>query len=304
MPHPVRAIGLMGRTAERFWRKTRLPYARGGRNVLDHGRRCNRIDRQNRAAFSSNIYWIYAFLACRDLDIHAGRVISALEGGDLAQARRKLSLIVGRDTADLERKRDSASSDRDGRRKPERRCYRAALLPGNRRTRRQWPLTRQSIRWTAWSDTATKRYREFGFVSAKMDDLANFVPARLSAVLVWCAAAFVPGLSAIRAFRTTLRDARNQPSPNAGFPEAAVAGALGVQLGGLNSYGGVPSRKATLGDPIVELDRRAYKKVRVLLYAVEAMFVGLVSTGADADDSWRRYLRDCGRSRLGLARHC
>jgi adenosylcobinamide-phosphate synthase len=117
------------------------------------------------------------------------------------------------------------------------------------------------------------RYREFGFVSAKMDDLANFLPARLSAVLIWCAAAILPGYSAVRAFKTTIRDARKQPSPNAGFPEAAVAGALGVQLGGLNFYCGTPSRKATLGDSIVDLDGRVYKKLRVLLYAVEAIFV-------------------------------
>ena len=116
-------------------------------------------------------------------------------------------------------------------------------------------------------------YGEFGLVSAKIDDLANFVPARLSAFLVCCAAAFIPGLSAIRAFRTTLRDARSQPSPNAGYPEAAVAGALAVQLGGLNYYSGIPSRKATLGQSIAELDRRAYKRVRTVLYAVEAMFV-------------------------------
>ncbi len=112
-----------------------------------------------------------------------------------------------------------------------------------------------------------------GSCRRKMDDLANWVPARLSAVLLWCAAALVPGLSAVRAFKMTIRDGRNQPSPNAGFPEAAVAGALGVQLGGLNFYGGVPSRKASLGDAIVELDRGAYRKVRVLLYMVEAMLV-------------------------------
>jgi adenosylcobinamide-phosphate synthase len=109
-----------------------------------------------------------------------------------------------------------------------------------------------------------------------MDDLANFVPARISAVLVWCVAAVFPGLSAIRAFKTTLRDARNQPSPNAGFPEAAVAGALGVQLGGLNFYGGVPSPKATLGDQMVDLNRSSYRKVRILLYAAEAIFVAVL----------------------------
>ncbi len=271
MPHPVRAIGCFADAAEKFWRKTRLPLQAAGAmfwiTVVGAAVLVVKI-----APRFLRIYWIYSFLASRDLDLHAGRVMLALESGNLPEARRKLSLVVGRDTADLGERdivrgviETVAENLSDGVIAP---LFYLAI---------GGPAAMAAYKAVNTLDSMVgyrnERYRDFGFVSAKMDDLANYVPARLSAVLVWCAAALVPGFSALRAYRTTLRDARNQPSPNAGFPEAAVAGALGVQLGGLNFYGGVPSRKATLGDPIVQLDSRSYKKVRVLLYAVEAIFV-------------------------------
>jgi adenosylcobinamide-phosphate synthase len=70
-----------------------------------------------------------------------------------------------------------------------------------------------------------------------------------------------------RAVRVTLRDGALQPSPNSGYPEAAVAGSIGVRLGGLNYYGGEPSRKAYLGDPVRPLDRSSFGRARNLLYA-------------------------------------
>ena len=79
-----------------------------------------------------------------------------------------------------------------------------------------------------------------------------------------------------RAFRITFRDGGNQPSPNSGYPEAAAAGALGVQLGGLNHYRGVPGRKPALGDALVPLTRRVFQRVRVILYASEGLCVALI----------------------------
>lgn len=272
LPHPVRAIGKIAEYAEAFWRRCALPLriAGGMFSITVVGTTAAAV---RAAPPFLRTYWIYSFLACRDLDSQARGVISALENSDLAQARRRLSFIVGRDTAQLN----------------EREIVRAVVetLAENLSDGVIAPLLYLALggpaAMAAYKAVNTldsmvghrnQRYREFGFVSAKLDDVANFLPARLSATLICCAAAFVPGLSAIRAFRATLRDGRSQPSPNAGFPEAAMAGALGVQLGGLNHYAGVPSRKATLGDSMVELDLGAYKKVRALLYTVEAMFVG------------------------------
>jgi adenosylcobinamide-phosphate synthase len=100
-----------------------------------------------------------------------------------------------------------------------------------------------------------ERWLEFGWASARLDDAVNWLPARLTAPLVPAAAALL-GLRPLNALRIVLRDRRKHPSPNAGFPEAAVAGALGVQLGGLNYYFGRASERPRIGDPLQPLTRR------------------------------------------------
>ena len=102
--------------------------------------------------------------------------------------------------------------------------------------------------------------------------MANFVPARLSVLLV-AVAAMLLGYDAWGALRCAYRDGRSQPSPNSGYPEAAVAGALGVRLGGLNYYQGVASAKATLGDTRRPLSLEVFTGTRHLLYATSALAV-------------------------------
>lgn len=92
------------------------------------------------------------------------------------------------------------------------------------------------------------RYRDFGWAAARLDDVANLVPARLTAFLFVLTAFFVPGASARNAFATARRDARRHISPNAGWPEAAAAGALGLRLGGPRAYGGERTDDPWLGD--------------------------------------------------------
>jgi adenosylcobinamide-phosphate synthase len=89
-------------------------------------------------------------------------------------------------------------------------------------------------------------YRYFGRVAARLDDAANFVPARVSAAAI-CVAALLTKHDGRQAWRIFLCDGSHHPSPNAGQPEAAMAGALGVRLGGMNYYGGQPSPKPVLG---------------------------------------------------------
>jgi adenosylcobinamide-phosphate synthase len=108
-----------------------------------------------------------------------------------------------------------------------------------------------------------------------LDDAVNFVPARLAAALVWICA-LIPGFDAGRSRRITLRDAARQPSPNAGYPEAAVAGALGIRLGGVNYYHGARVDKPYLGDAVRPLDKRAFQAARVLLYASSALMLLMV----------------------------
>jgi adenosylcobinamide-phosphate synthase len=125
-----------------------------------------------------------------------------------------------------------------------------------------------------------ERYRDFGWCAARLDDLANFLPARLTGCLL-CLAAFLLGLRAKHAWRTMRRDARRHPSPNGGFPEAAVAGALGVRLGGVNYYGGVEERRPYLGEVVEPLAPQH------ILLAVRLMAVaGLLGAAAGSAGLW------------------
>jgi adenosylcobinamide-phosphate synthase len=110
-----------------------------------------------------------------------------------------------------------------------------------------------------------ERYRDFGWASARFDDLANWLPARLTGLLMVVAAPFV-GLSAGSSLRIMIRDGGNHSSPNSGIPEAATAGALGVRLGGTNRYFGQPVEKPTIGDPLQELSRESYQGAIRLMY--------------------------------------
>ncbi|HET6375736.1 MAG TPA: adenosylcobinamide-phosphate synthase CbiB [Methylocella sp.] len=93
----------------------------------------------------------------------------------------------------------------------------------------------------------TARHAAFGFAAAKLDDLANLLPARLAGLWLVLAAFFLPQASAGEAWRIMRRDASKHASPNAGWPEAAAAGALGLRLGGPRSYGGIPVKGAEIG---------------------------------------------------------
>jgi len=92
-----------------------------------------------------------------------------------------------------------------------------------------------------------ERYLHFGWFSAKLDDIANFIPARISGVLI-SVSSLIRGKRFGAAFKTMCRDGRKHPSPNSGISEAAMAGALGMRLGGASSYQGSPSVKPYLGE--------------------------------------------------------
>jgi len=187
------------------------------------------------------IYW---GLAARSL---AAESLRASEEPDLARARGELSMIVGRDTGSL------------GRAEICRACVETVAENGN-------DAVVAPLFWLAvggpvglWIFKAVntldsmvgyrdERYRRFGWASARCDDLAGLVPARLTWLLYALVAAAV-GEDATGAFRVGWRDGRKHPSPNAAWGEAAMAGALGVQLGGPAIYQGVVSEKPRLGDP-------------------------------------------------------
>jgi adenosylcobinamide-phosphate synthase len=130
----------------------------------------------------------------------------------------------------------------------------------------------------------SNRYRRFGWAAARLDDVVNLVPARLTGLLtVGCAPAV--GGSARQAWRVLRRDGGRHPSPNAGRPEAAAAGALGVRLGGSNRYHGEVETRPGLGDgpsPQVRDVRRAVRLGRLVGLAAAAVTVGTVLAGSRA----------------------
>ncbi|MCZ4271760.1 adenosylcobinamide-phosphate synthase CbiB [Maritalea porphyrae] len=93
-----------------------------------------------------------------------------------------------------------------------------------------------------------EQFLDFGFASAKLDDLANFIPARLTAAIFALTARFTPGMDGEAAWRSARRDAKLHRSPNAGWPEAAMAGALNIKLGGARDYDGKTLDLATMGE--------------------------------------------------------
>ena len=195
--------------------------------------------------------WIvlgYTTLAGRDLWDHALRVNQALTIGSLVSARAAVGHLVGRDTAALSEKEivratlESISENTsDGIVAPL--VYLALGGPALAMAYKAVNTLDSMIGYRC------ERYRDFGWASARLDDVANWVPARLTAMAMSVAAALRLG-TGLASWRMCWRDARHHPSPNSGWPEAAMAGALGVQLGGRNVYGGVVEEKATLGDPI------------------------------------------------------
>jgi adenosylcobinamide-phosphate synthase len=222
------------------------------------------------------IYLAYSTLSVRGLDTAGTAVVTHLGRNELAEARRSLAMIVGRDTdmlAEPEILRAVTETMAEN-------CSDGVVTPLVYLALGGAPaaLTYKAINTLdSMIGYRNERYLYFGKFAARLDDVANFVPARLTAVLVALAAPLVR-LNPWEALRIVRRDAHLQPSPNSGYPEAAFAGALGVRLGGLNFYGRQPSVKAYLGDARNALTTDLFARVRRLFYATSTLMlvVGVV----------------------------
>jgi adenosylcobinamide-phosphate synthase len=223
------------------------------------------------------IYW---GLAARSLDRETEGVLDACRREDWPEARRRLAGIVGRDThelppADIYRActETVAENTADGIVAP---LFFAALAG---------PVGLWIYKAVNTLDSMvgyrSPQYLRFGWAAARADDLLNFIPARITAILLALGAMLMRGRCG-QALRIAWRDGRKHPSPNAGWPEAAMAGALGVQLGGPSSYGGVASEKPLLGDPEVMLrENTVQQALRVMMGSAWLAFVfALIVTAA------------------------
>ncbi|MFQ5775644.1 MAG: adenosylcobinamide-phosphate synthase CbiB [Kiloniellaceae bacterium] len=119
------------------------------------------------------------------------------------------------------------------------------------------------------------RFEAFGKAAARLDDAANWIPARLAGLILVAAAAFLPGASAGRAWRTMVRDAPRHRSPNAGWPEAALAGALGFALAGPRRYPEGPVADHWMGDGRADLDAADLRAALRLYLAASAVLAAL-----------------------------
>ncbi|KAF0219335.1 MAG: adenosylcobinamide-phosphate [Geobacteraceae bacterium] len=225
------------------------------------------------AGSAAGAYISYTCLAARSLHTESKKVADALARGDLEEARLWLSCIVGRDTAGLEEPEiwralveTVAENTSDGVIAPL--FY---LMLGGPALGLAYKAVNTLDSMVGYKND---RYRRFGWASARFDDVVNFIPARITGLLMTLAAPLV-WLSGPNALQIMARDGRNHSSPNSGVPEAAVAGALGVKLGGTSSYFGVPVEKPTIGDPLKPLSLKAYRGAVRLMYGAEALMVGL-----------------------------
>ena len=116
------------------------------------------------------------------------------------------------------------------------------------------------------------KYRDIGWSSAKLDDILNYVPARLTALLMTLAA-WITGLDGKNAWRIIRRDHANHKSPNSAWSEAAAAGALHVQLGGTHLYFGKPVAKPTIGDNDRPAEEEDIRRVNRLLYVTSFLMI-------------------------------
>ena len=272
MPHPIRGVGWLVGCAETFWRWTRIPLRLAGALMWFSVAGVTTMIVWVTLPWL-NVYWVWVFLALRGLDSESTNVVRALECGDVLGARAKVAMIVGRDTEELD--------------EPE--ILRAVIETVSENTSDAvvaplfylllgGPVAMALYKAANTMDSIVgyrnERYREFGWFAARMDDLLNLIPARLTAALVWFSALLLR-LDARRSLRVTLRDGLSHPSPNAGYPEAAYAGALGVRLGGLNTYSGVASCKAYLGDPVRSLSAARFRDARRVLYGASFLMIGI-----------------------------
>ena len=201
-------------------------------------------------------------------------VEKALERG-LPDARKQVARIVGRDTQNLDEEEivkatveTVAENTTDGVISP----LFWALLGG--------PVLLWGFKAANTLDSMVgymdEKYRDIGWSSAKLDDVMNWLPARLTALLMICAA-FLTGLDGKNALRIVRRDHANHTSPNCAWSEAAAAGALHIQLGGTHEYFGKPVVKPTIGDTDRPAEKTDVRKANRLLYVTSGLMMIIVA---------------------------
>lgn len=285
--HPVRAIGSLIKGTERML--CRL--AKGKRAELLAG--CGivlTVTAVSTAAPFFFLKWVYGLsfwlgfaleslfcfqlLAAKDLYTESWKVGKALEKGDIENARKAVSMIVGRDTGRL----DEAG------------IARAAVetVAENTSDGVIAPLLFMAVfgacggffyksvnTMDSMIGYKNEKYLYLGRAAAKLDDLCNYLPARLTAGLL-ILAAFLLGYNGKESFRIYRRDRYRHASPNSAHGEAAVAGALGIRLAGDAWYFGVLHKKPFIGDPVRAVEAEDIRRAGKMMFAAEALTMAAI----------------------------
>lgn len=296
LPHPVVLMGRFISAFERLWNRGTAQQRRisgflltiivvGGVGTISWLALALLEGLHPGLALIAELWLLSTALAIKGLGDAARAVIQPLTQGDLPAARKALGMIVGRDTHNLDEAEITrgtvetvAENSVDGITAP----LFFALIGGV-----PLALAYKAVNTLdSMVGYKNQRYADFGFASAKLDDLANWVPARLTALCLWLAGLLLSLSGVVRlrwqgAMWGTFRDAPRHPSPNAGWPEAMVARLLGVQLGGTNYYQGVVSHRATLGEPLEVLQVTHINAAVRLMHGAWVLFL-LLSVGVIA----------------------
>jgi adenosylcobinamide-phosphate synthase len=217
-----------------------------------------------------------ALIAQRSLHRYVANVASALERQDLDAGRKAVSHIVGRDTAGLDRAgiaraaiESLAENFSDGIVAPVFWLV-VAGLPGA-------ALYKAINTADSTIGHRTPRYADFGWAAARLDDLVNLPASRFAALLLILASVLRKDASAGAAWRAVRRDAARHRSPNAGYPEAAMAGALGLSLAGPRFYAGIHVEDAFMGDGRREAEAEDIRRALALYRCADAILLALLA---------------------------
>lgn len=219
--------------------------------------------------------WCWQCLAVKGLGEEAERVRRALTSGTPEEARRAVGRIVGRDTENLSVQgvaraavETVAENFSDGAVAPM--CY---MFLGGAPLALCYKAINTMDSMVGYKNS---RYLYFGRAAARLDDAANFIPARLSALLLILAAGLT-GERVSGAWRVWRRDRRNHASPNSAQTESAMAGALGIRLGGPAFYFGQLHEKPAIGDPVREIEPGDIRRAVRMLYAGSFLCLALLA---------------------------
>ena len=230
--------------------------------------------------FALEVFWSFQILAAKSLKSESMKVYAALKEGDLPKARKAVSMIVGRDTQKLTEEgvakaavETVAENSSDGVIAPL-----LFLALGGPALGFFYKAVNTLDSMVGYKNDT---YLYFGRFSAKLDDVLNFIPSRISGLLLVLASPLA-GLSMEGAWKIFQRDRRNHASTNSAQTEAAAAGALGVQLAGDAYYFGKLYKKPTIGDPLRPVEYEDIRRVNRLMYAAVCLALVLVVLAAAA----------------------